>query len=101
MPFPTNALIIEYPIKYGIRRTRYQVTFRQSDCKISFKDKGLKGIDPRVRKRGNHMIVDPYVSKEQFIIFVKDYMAVIVGCHHSKVTLQWEKWFPLWGEPKQ
>lgn len=101
MPYPTNHLFIEFPTDKGIRRSRYLVTFRPSEAKISFRDKGKEGIDFHVRKRGNHMICDPTVSKEDFKDFVKEYIAERVNCWIHQVKLSWERWMPLWGEDQQ
>lgn len=97
---PTYILWVQYPTKKGMAKARYLVTFRPTSAKISFKDKSLQNSPVRHIPR-HGIIVDPYVSKEQFVMFVKEYFGEKADCHPISVILRWEKWFPLWGEPWQ
>lgn len=82
-------------------RARYTVIFRSTSCKISFKDKALEGEPDSRHTPTKAILTDPYISKEIFIRFVKDYISEKAQCHPSAVMLRWEKWLPLWGEPWQ
>lgn len=98
--FPRLFLFIEYPTEKGESRARYTITFHSITARISFQDKALIGAPhPRVCRKC--LWVDPYVSKEELITFVKSYIADQKNCQKGAVKLKISPWLPFWGEPWQ
>ena len=76
------------------------MTFDTTTSRISFHNKALDGPPyPNICKKC--LRVDPYVSKEEFIKYIKKTIAKEKGCDWTAVKLKVTPWIPFWGEPWQ
>lgn len=108
MPRPStvysNFLIIECAVDpKHIHRQRWKVVFRPiSGEKIQIHRRG----SPTSQGKGttylhNMIVIDPYINRETFIKTLKRHFSLDYSVEPKDITLEFENYLALWGEPKQ